>query len=86
MVTILLTGFCKEWWQFFLVQGVLMGCSMGLVFTSAVTVTTTYFSTNLGVATALAAVGSSFGQSKPSSVLDPMLMTLHRRRDTSAYI
>ncbi|KDB21309.1 hypothetical protein H109_06755 [Trichophyton interdigitale MR816] len=61
MVTILLTGFCKEWWQFFLVQGVLMGCSMGLVFTSAVTVTTTYFSTNLGIATALAAVGSSFG-------------------------
>ncbi|KAM5456421.1 hypothetical protein McanCB56680_005278 [Microsporum canis] len=61
MTTILLTGFCKTWWQFFLVQGVLMGCSMGLVFTSAVTVTTTYFSTNLGIATALAAVGSSFG-------------------------
>ncbi|KAK2820036.1 hypothetical protein FQN49_007784, partial [Arthroderma sp. PD_2] len=60
-VSLLLTSFCKVWWQFFIVQGVLMGCSMGLVFTSAVAVTTTYFSTNLGIATSLAAVGSSFG-------------------------
>jgi hypothetical protein len=57
----MLASFCEKWWQFFLVQGVVMGAAMGLVFSSGIMVLTSYFSTKLGIATAIAAAGSSVG-------------------------
>lgn len=60
-LSILLVSFCKTWWHFFLVQGVIMGVSMGFAFPAGVLVLTSYFSTKLGIATAIGAVGSSCG-------------------------
>ena len=40
-----------------------MGAAMGLVFSSGIMVLTSYFSTKLGNATAVAAAGSSVGES-----------------------
>jgi MFS family permease len=51
-----------KWWQLMLVQGVMMGIGGGLAFSSGVIALTSYFSTRLGVATAIAATGSSMGR------------------------
>ena len=65
--TLLLAGlvslsFCTKWWHIMLVQGVMMGIGMGLAFSSGVVILTSYFSTRLGTATAIAATGSSIGK------------------------
>lgn len=68
VVGLVLASFCTEWWQLFLAQGVLVGIGMGLAFSAGIVVLTSYFSSNLGIATAISASGSSFGELLPSSV------------------
>ncbi|PGH23841.1 hypothetical protein AJ80_02089 [Polytolypa hystricis UAMH7299] len=58
---LLLASFCKQWWQLFAVQGVMVGVAMGLVFSSGIMVISSYFASNLGIATGIAAAGSSIG-------------------------
>lgn len=58
----MLVSACTKWWQIFLLQGVLSGVGMGLVFHSGIVLITTYFTTRLGTATAIAASGSSVGK------------------------
>lgn len=70
--TLMLVSFCEKWWQFFLVQGILMGTAMGLVFSSGIMILTSYFSTKLGIATAIAAAGSSVGESVSSYCTDSL--------------
>jgi len=56
------TSFCTEWWHFVLVQGVLTGLGMGLVYGAGVLILMSYFSKNLGVATGITACGGSVGK------------------------
>ena len=67
VVAILLTSFCTQWWQLFLVQGILTGIAMGLVFGSAVIVLMAYFSKHIGKATGIVASGASTGSSRSSA-------------------
>ncbi|KAJ9337199.1 hypothetical protein DTO027B5_997 [Paecilomyces variotii] len=60
-LSLMLVSACTKWWQIFLLQGVLSGVGMGLVFHSGIVLITTYFTTRLGTATAIAASGSSVG-------------------------
>jgi MFS family permease len=61
LVSLVLTSFCRAWFQLFLVQGVATGISMGMVFSTCVINITTYFSTQLGIVSGLAAAGASIG-------------------------
>lgn len=61
-ISLLWTSFCKTFGQVLGVQGILMGISMGLIFSSGVLVLSTYFSNRTGIAMALASVGSSVGK------------------------
>jgi MFS family permease len=58
---VFLTSFCTAWWQLLLAQGILTGIGMGLAFGSGVIVLLSYFSTHVGLATGIAAAGSSTG-------------------------
>ncbi|KAL1859343.1 hypothetical protein Plec18170_002459 [Paecilomyces lecythidis] len=60
-LSLMLTSGSTKWWQIFLLQGVFTGIGMGLVFHSGIVLITTYFTTRLGTATAIAAAGSSVG-------------------------
>lgn len=51
----------SEFWQALLAQGFVVGLGAGMMFTPGVTVLQSYFSTKIGLATGLAAAGSSFG-------------------------
>lgn len=61
LLGIFMTSICKEFWQFFLAQGVLTGLGGGLVFTPAMSVVATYFSTRRSLAIGIAASGSCTG-------------------------
>lgn len=61
VASLVITSFCTRWWQFFLVQGVMTGMGMGLIFTSGVVILMSYFSRRMGVATGLVAAGGSMG-------------------------
>ena len=52
---------CKEYYQFFLAQGVLLGCSMGFLFIPAISALPQYFVENRSLALGIAVAGSSLG-------------------------
>ncbi|OLL21947.1 Riboflavin transporter MCH5 [Neolecta irregularis DAH-3] len=58
---IMITSICKEYYQFFLVQGAMLGISQGLLFTPAVAVVATWFRRKRALALGIVAVGSSVG-------------------------
>ena len=62
VLSVLSTSFCTRWWQLLLVQGILTGISMGLIFGAGIMVLVSYFSTHMGLATGIAAAGSSTGR------------------------
>ncbi len=64
VLSMLITGFCTQWWHFLLVQGFMMGMSMGFVFFAGIMAGMGYFSKRIGLATAIAASGASLGMSK----------------------
>ncbi|KAL2352108.1 major facilitator superfamily domain-containing protein [Cryomyces antarcticus] len=62
VVFVFATSWCATWWQLFLVQGVLTGAAMGMVFCSGLVVLMSYFDErNIGLALGLGAAGSSLG-------------------------
>ena len=61
LMSLILTSFCKTWWELFLVQGVWTGTAMGMIFIAVTTNLTTYFHANLGLVSGIAASGSSLG-------------------------
>lgn len=63
--SLILTSFCRDWLQLFLIQGVWTGIAMGMVFSACVINITTYFSTHLGLVSGLAAAGASVGAIHP---------------------
>ena len=56
-----MTSLSTQYWQIFLAQGVLNGIGNGLQFSPAVSLVTTYFSTNRSLAVAIVASGSATG-------------------------
>jgi len=52
---------CQKWWELFLVQGIMMGIGMGMVFMTATLCLTTYFKNNIGIAMFIGSAGSSIG-------------------------
>ena len=61
VVSVLITGFCKQWWQFLLVQGIMTGAGMGLVFSSGSLLIMTYFSRHVALVLGLGSSGGSVG-------------------------
>jgi MFS family permease len=57
----MMTSICKSYWQFMLAQGICAGIGNGIAFISAVAIIPSYFKVKRGVASGIAASGSSFG-------------------------
>ncbi|KAF1847746.1 MFS general substrate transporter [Cucurbitaria berberidis CBS 394.84] len=60
-VGMFMTSLCTQYWHFFLAQGVMNGLGNGMQFAPALSLVTTYFSTNRSVALAIMASGSATG-------------------------
>ncbi|KAJ5219626.1 hypothetical protein N7468_008830 [Penicillium chermesinum] len=58
---VMMTSLCKEYWEFMLAQGVLMGIAMGFVQFPAMAALTQYFMKKRGAAMGLTISGSSIG-------------------------
>lgn len=79
VLSIFATSFCTEWWQLLLVQGILTGIAMGLIFGAGIMVLVSYFSTHIGLATGIAAAGSSVGKYRCLSCLQRQSLMRARR-------
>ncbi|KAI6040592.1 MFS general substrate transporter [Pisolithus marmoratus] len=56
-----LTAECKQYWQFFLAQGLFTGLFSGIIFSPAISLVSHWFSKKKGVALGITAAGSSLG-------------------------
>ncbi|KAL9110016.1 MAG: hypothetical protein Q9227_005355 [Pyrenula ochraceoflavens] len=56
-----MTSICKEYWQFVLAQGIVIGLGNGALFVPSVAILPQYFTTKKALANGLAAAGSSLG-------------------------
>lgn len=57
----MMLSLATTYWEVLLAQGLCVGLGAGMLFTPSVTVLQSYFSTKIGLASGLAAAGSSFG-------------------------
>ena len=71
--SVMMTSLCKEYWQFILAQGILMGISMGLVMFPAMAAVSQYFDKKRAAALGIAISGSSIGGIVIPIVLSKML-------------
>ena len=74
-----MTSLCKELWQLALAQGILTGLGGGMLFLPAIAIIPQYFTTRKSLATGIASVGSSSGQSIISRSSLPLLILVYRR-------
>ena len=58
---ILVTSWCRKFWELLLVQGIFTGIGMGMAFGGGILVLQSYFSTHLGAAAGLTSAGGSIG-------------------------
>ncbi|KAI5983073.1 MFS general substrate transporter [Pisolithus albus] len=56
-----LTAECKQYWQFFLVQGLFTGLFSGIIYGQAISVVSHWFSERKGTALGIVSIGSSLG-------------------------
>lgn len=63
VVGMMLTSICKDYWQFFLAQGIIMGIGFGCLFLPSIAIISQYFTTRKSTAFGVAASGSSIGKS-----------------------
>ncbi|KAI9716862.1 MAG: hypothetical protein M1828_007523 [Chrysothrix sp. TS-e1954] len=61
IVGMMLTSICKEYYQFFLAQGVLVGLGTGLVFLPSMSILPQFWSKKKALAQGIASLGSSIG-------------------------
>lgn len=73
LIAIFMTSLCKQYYQFFLAQGVLLGLGMGLISNPPVSVMPLYFQRNRGFAQGVTIAGSSLGGVIWPLVLDELL-------------
>lgn len=60
-IGILVTSWCRKFWELLLFQGICTGIGMGLAFGGGILVLQSYFSTHLGAAAGLTSAGGSIG-------------------------
>ncbi|KAL1875242.1 hypothetical protein Daus18300_003313 [Diaporthe australafricana] len=70
VVAMMLTSLCREFYQFLLCQGILLGFSCGLIFAPALTVVGHYFFKKRAMAMAYASTGSPIG-----GIIYPVILT-----------
>ncbi|KUI63475.1 Riboflavin transporter MCH5 [Cytospora mali] len=61
VVSLILTSFCKEYYQFFLAQAVLGGLCLGFLFSNSLAVIGHYFNKRSGLATGVVMAGAAVG-------------------------
>lgn len=61
MVSLILTSFCNEYYQFFLAQAVLGGICLGLMFSTALAIVGHYFNARQGLALGIVMAGAALG-------------------------
>ena len=61
VVSLILTSFCKEYYQFFLAQAVLGGICLGFLFSNALAIIGHYFNRRNGLATGVVMAGAAVG-------------------------
>ncbi|KAJ0118593.1 riboflavin transporter MCH5 [Diaporthe amygdali] len=61
VVSLVLTSFCKEYYQFFLAQAVLGGICLGFLFSNALTIIGHYFDKRYGLASGIVMAGAALG-------------------------
>jgi MFS family permease len=66
----MLQSICSHYWHFILAQGVVVGLGTGCLCIPTVAITAQWFSTRLPIANGVAASGSGFGGSVPTSYDD----------------
>ena len=75
VLSTLITSYCTKLWHMILVQGILTGMGMGLVFGSGVVLLMTYFDKKMGFATGLASGGGAVGKLRKANYKFGMLLT-----------
>jgi MFS family permease len=65
LVGIFLTSICKEYWQFFMTQAVLMGLGFGLLYLPAPAVVSQYFHARTALSMGASSAGSAIGTVSP---------------------
>ena len=65
----MVTSICREYWQFFLAQGVMVGVGNGLLFLPSIAIVPQYFSENKALASGIVAAGSCIGAFFPTKSL-----------------
>ena len=69
VLSVLVTSWCTKWWHLLLVQGIITGAAMGLIFGTGVVVLMSYFSKRMGLATGIASSGGAVGMTiSPSRI------------------
>lgn len=61
VVSLILTSFCNEYYQFFLAQAVLGGICLGLMFSTALAIVGHYFHARQGLALGIVMAGAALG-------------------------
>ncbi|KAJ6093418.1 hypothetical protein N7486_008707 [Penicillium sp. IBT 16267x] len=61
IIAIMMTSLCKEYWQFILAQGILMGSAIGLIQFPTMAAVTQYFDKKIAAALGAVVAGSSIG-------------------------
>lgn len=61
LIAVFMTSLCKEYYQFFLAQALLLGASMSFLFCPAIAAVSRYFHKNKGLAMGITVGGSSLG-------------------------
>jgi MFS family permease len=61
VVSLILTSFCKEYYQFFLAQAVLSGICLGFLFSNALAILGQYFNRRYGLAAGVVMAGAALG-------------------------
>lgn len=73
LLGIFMTSLCKQYWQFFLAQGLVLGVGMSFIAIPASGMVPRYFKRNRGLATGISVAGSSLGGLIWPIALDQML-------------
>lgn len=61
VVSLILTSFCHEYYQFFLAQAVLGGICLGLMFSTSLAIVGHYFNARQGLALGIVMAGAAVG-------------------------
>lgn len=61
VVSLILTSFCTEYYQFFLAQAVLSGICLGLMFSTSLAIVGHYFHARQGLALGIVMAGAALG-------------------------